>query len=104
MYRLKTLIHNNWIVGITPTAFVLFIHENGSTSTIQIAEYFDIDVKTVTYHMSHLKRGGYVERDGMITVYGLAVSSRTGKLTKTTRNCATYKVTIEFLKYLGNES
>lgn len=102
MYRLKNLIHNNWIVGITPTAFVLFIHENGSTSTIQIAEHFDIDVKTVTYHLNHLKQGGYIKRVGMSTVHGLAVSSRNGRLTKTSRNCATYNVTIEFLKYLRN--
>lgn len=87
-------------MGITPTAFILFLYENGVKSTTDVAEYFDIDVKTVTYHMSHLKKGGYVERVGMSTVYGLAVSSRTGRLTKTTSNSATYKVTDKFLEYL----
>ena len=100
MDRLKNLIHNNWTVGITPTAFILFLHENGVKSTLDVAEYFDVDVKTVTYHMSHLKRGGYGERVGMSTVYGLAVSSRNGRLTKTSRNSATYKVTDKFLEYL----
>lgn len=98
MTNLKNLIHNNWKSGITPTAIILFIFENGITSTIQVAEYFDIDVKTVTYHMNHLRMGEWVRRVGMVTVKGLAISSRTGKLTNTARNCATYEVTDKFLE------
>ena len=90
-------------MGITPTAIVLFINDSGIRSTIQIADYFDIDVKTVTYHIVNLRKAGHVERVGMVTTHGLT-NNRNGKLVTTSRNCATYKVTTKFLNFITDNN
>jgi predicted transcriptional regulator len=102
MYKdyLKNLIHGEWTTGVIPTSIVLLLTER-DMSTVEIADYFDTDVKRITYHIGNLKASGYVKRVGSSTTHGVAVSSRTGNIMTTSKTAAVYTITDKFKKMAG---
>tara|TARA_R110000851_G_scaffold275983_1_gene428819 strand:+ start:600 stop:917 length:318 start_codon:yes stop_codon:yes gene_type:complete len=71
----------------------IYLIENAEVSTNELAEYFDVDVVSVTYAIGNMQRAGWLIRTGWSNTRGLALDSRTGKLTKTSINSGIYSAT-----------
>lgn len=78
---------------------IIYLIENGSTSSKEIADYLDKSQIEVTDLVSYLKKAGWIELDKLCTLKGIALSSRTGELITTTTRCGSYRIT-EKLKLL----
>ena len=90
---IKAFIHHGPNKRIISTGLCMYLLEHGEASTRDMAEFFDINVNQVTYSITGLRRGGWVERIAMVSTTGLALDSRSGKLSTTSRTNGVYAPT-----------
>jgi len=92
----------NEIKGALGVGIKMLLLTRKEISTNEIADFFDRDVKSITYAISGLKARGWLKRVGMATTYGLAKDSRTGDLRRVSINSGVYSAT-DKLKQLISE-
>lgn len=88
---------NGCKLNLTGLLIVLYLYENPKTSSVKLSEWLDMDIKDITYHIGNLRRLGYVVRVGWTTEHGLALNSRSGRLSTTSRNAGTYELTRHYV-------
>lgn len=70
-----------------------YLLEHGPTSTRELADYFERDMKAVKESLLNLKRHGWIIRTGYKDHEKMSTNRRTGELMKTTGRNGVYGAT-----------